>query len=193
MKKLTAIILVAIMACVMAACGAPKEAAPTGTDSSPAGKETTTAGKDTSASATVGGEEFVFDQKGEFYGLAYKYPGKMELEKEDEEGHPRDIIRYRNDNYESSAFGVIVSRTKGSTGEKRAGELLKDSNAVSQEEINGITWYTGTYTNSSGATAHIYGCTKDEYAYTISVSTDYSDDFDLSGFAKVFVENVTMG
>lgn len=169
MKKLTAVILVAIMACVISACGSSKEASP---------------------SATIGGEEFVFDQQGEFYGLTYKFPDKME--REIDESHPRDILRYLNDSYQPSAFGVVISRTKGSTGEKRAGELLKDSNAVSKEEINGITWFTGTYTNSSGTTAHIYGCTKDDYAYTVSFSTDFPDDFELTGFAKVFIENVTM-
>lgn len=139
--------------------------------------------------ATVGVVAFAFDRDGEFFDIAYKYPGSMEYEKDEEA--PRDLMKYLSDGYDPYAFAVEVSRTAQYSPDEVISGLLRFSPTVTSAEYNGVSWTVASdgYEESKSI---LYLCTLGDYTYILRFVTGYADSIDFAEFAEVFAQNVTV-
>ena len=168
MKKLLLFLLAAVMLGSFAVCTAEE-----GTSETAA------------ATASIGDVTFSFTNEQAFYDISYMYPDEFELEIKEDDGRIRHLHRYHADGYDPSAVGLVVSRAKGFGTARERLEDISWVHAITDEEINGVTWAVGT-----GDGLIIYVFAKGDYVYTFSFSSDYPADFDFADFARAFAGEV---
>lgn len=210
MKKFAVILTVSALLLLLAACGGasgsetsavpqnPASAAESAgsaesSEASGTGAEPTAQASD-AATVSVGDLSLAFNQEGEYYALAYRYPDAMELEKDEEKD--RDLVRYYVDGLDPYAFGVELKRMKGYSVDELVEDILRLETEISTEEHNGITWTVGTveFENDDGNTlkATLYISSIEDYQYILWFSSTYANLYDFTDFADAFVQSVTL-
>lgn len=180
-----------VFALSLAACGgssSSSENATTKSGSDQSSTESSTSSeeqsaKDSTPTASVGNTTFFFNNQKQFFDVSYNYPNELELE--EDTSHPRDLLRYRVEGYDPVAFGVVVGLVKGMTPDRWISE--EKHMDMTEEEINGVTWFVGTKTKDDGSKNTMYACKVGDDTYTVSFATDYANEFDFTDFAKVFM------
>ena len=165
--------------------------APAETEEAP--EEVTEPAAQEAATVQVGELSLTLDQEGDYYDLAYRYPGQMRL---DESSGERDFIIYDGEGYDPYAFAMDVSRVQGYSVDEIMEGVPRLEAEKTTVEYNGIVWTTGTveveHDDGGSGRSTVYVSTIGDYVYVLRFVSQDADQFDLTGFADAFAQCVTL-
>ena len=187
---MAAALLVSSAACAKES-GSAKESGASDTSAVEESRSAEADEKTEAKTAAIGSKEFVFSNEAAYFDVTYRYPDEFKQEVKEDSDRVRNALTYRPEGYDSTAVGIVISRTNEFTPQKRL-EELKWLDQITTKEINGASWSVGTQTDTSKNRLIVYAFAVNGYTYTFSFSSDYPADFDFTEFAEAFAEAVTV-